>query len=194
MTVKKIKNLALVAAMSLMALPAFGASLWNDGSGNLVNDHKAAFVGDIITINVSDSTTATQKASTTLKQEEKMESTAGTGVIGQFIEAFGIESSDEYKGNGSTSSSGSLTTTVTAEVVEVMPNGNLVIEAKKSQVVNNETQYVILSGTVRPEDITRDNVVASTKIANLNINYRGKGATASRQKQGILNKLFDILF
>lgn len=183
----------LIMAAALSA-PARATSLWDDSRGNLFSDNKARYVGDLVTILVRESTTATNKGNTNLSQKEEMDSGTGVGFVGQFLEAFGIESEDKYTGGGSTTSSGVLNTTITAEVVEVLPNGNLVVEARRSMAVNDETQMMVLSGVIRPKDISRENVIASTKLSDVQLRYTGKGPIARRQKPGILNKIFDWVF
>jgi len=123
-----------------------------------------------------------------------MDSGAGTGILGKFFEQFGIKSSDQYATAGSTDKRDTLVTTISAEVVEVLPNGNLYIEARRSIVINEETQMVVLSGIVRGRDISGQNTIASNKIANAQINYTGRGPIARRQRPGILNKVFNWIF
>ena len=114
--------------------------------------------------------------------------------LGLLVEQFGIESSDEYSAAGSTDKSDSLVTTISAEVVEVLPNGNLYIEARRSIIINDETQMVVLSGVIRPRDITGSNTIPSNKMANAQITYTGRGPIARRQRPGILNKIFNWIF
>ncbi len=191
-------TLAALIVMSLTAVAfcasARAGSLWSDNSESLYSDKKALYVGDIVTITVNENTSATQKSNSAIKQDEKMSTTDGTGIIGKFLKAVGIEASDQYSSNGSTTSGSTLITKISAEVVEVLPNGNLLIEARRSMVVNAETQTMVLSGTIRPNDVGRNNQISSDVIANLNLRYEGKGPIAKRQKPGILNKLFDIIF
>lgn len=188
---------ALLAAVGTSAGPALsatGGSLWSDSSDSMFVDGKAHYLGDIVTIIINESTTGVNSSSTDVSQTEKMDAGTGTGVIGQFLQAFGIEAQDAYKGGGTTTSKGTLNTTVSAVVAEVLENGNLVIEARRSMVVNEETQTVVLSGVIRPRDVARDNTVPSSRIANAQIKYTGRGPIAKRQRAGILNKLFDWIF
>ncbi|MFA6450631.1 MAG: flagellar basal body L-ring protein FlgH [bacterium] len=192
---KKIRMIALIMmAAGMIAFRASAGSLWNDNSESMYADKKALYVGDIVTIVVNENTSATQKSKSSIKQNEKMDSSTGTGFIGQFLQAFGIQAGDQYSADGNTSSGSTLATTISAEVMEVLPNGNLLIEARKSMVVNAETQTVVLSGVIRPNDVARNNQIGSSVIANLNLRYEGKGPIAKRQKPGILNKLFDLIF
>jgi flagellar L-ring protein FlgH len=194
-TMKKIRMIALVlVAVGMIAFRASAGSLWNDNSESLYSDKKALYVGDIVTIVVNENTSATQKSKSSIKQNEKMATSDGTGVLSKFLNAFGFQADDQYSADGNTSSGSTLATTISAEVMEVLPNGNLLVEARKSMVVNAETQTVVLSGVIRPNDVGRNNQISSSVIANLNLRYEGKGPIAKRQKPGILNKLFDLIF
>ncbi len=191
---KTILALLIAAAAIGLSIPARAGSLWSDTNESLFIDSKALYVGDIVTIVVVENTSATQKSSSKIKQDEKLDSSDGTGIIGKFLNATGIKGSDQYSADGNTTSGNTLTTTISAEIMEVLPNGNLLVEARRSMVVNAETQTMVLSGVIRSTDVSRDNKIASSRISNLNIRYEGKGPIARRQKPGILNKLFDLVF
>jgi flagellar L-ring protein precursor FlgH len=184
----------VLAAVLFSAAPARAQSVWSDTAESLYGDSTARLVGDIVTIIVSETTRASTEASSDLSQEEQMESGAGTGILGKIFEQFGIESSDKYSTAGSTDKTDSLVTTISAEVVEVLPNGNLYIEARRSIIINEETQMVVLSGVIRPRDITGSNTIPSNKIASAQITYTGRGPIARRQRPGILNKIFNWIF
>lgn len=186
--------LLVLAAIFFTASAAPAQSLWSDTAESLYSDSTARFVGDILTIVVSETTRASTEANTDMSQQEQMDSGAGTGILGKFFEQFGIKSSDQYSTAGSTDKRDTLITTISAEVVEVLPNGNLYIEARRSIVINEETQMVVLSGIVRGRDISGENTIASNKIANAQINYTGRGPIARRQRPGILNKVFNWIF
>ncbi|MEW5946893.1 MAG: flagellar basal body L-ring protein FlgH [bacterium] len=186
--------IGIIVCMLSTALSAGATSLWDENRGYLFQDNKARYVGDVVTIVVNEVVSATQRSTTEITQTEEMDSGTGKGIIGKFLEEFGIQSSDKYTGEGTTRSTGNLRMTITAEVVEVLPNGNLVIEARKSVVVNKETQIMVLSGVIRGRDVTRDNTIPSTKISNAQLRYEGRGPIARRQKTGILNKIFDWIF
>ena len=184
----------LIVIGAYVAVPAIAGSLWSDTSESIFRDKKALYVGDIVTIIVNERTQATQESGTEISQEETMESGTGDGILGKLLEQFGIEASDQYESQGETTSGSTLRTTIAAEVIEVLPNGNLLIEARRSMVVNKETQTMIITGVIRTEDVDRGNQVDSMDIANLNIKYEGKGPIAKRQKPGLLNRIFDLIF
>lgn len=187
---------AIAAALMLFAAQAHApaASLWTETSDSLYSDQKALYVGDLVTIVVSERTSATQNASTNIEQQEQMEGEHGENLLSKFLENFEWEANDEYDADGRTAAGSTLNTTISAEVVEILPNGNLVIEARRSLVVNEETQTMILSGLIRSQDVVRDNRVSSQRIANLSIRYQGKGPISNRQRPGFLNKLFNMIF
>ena len=191
---RMIQTAAAVMFALSIALPTVADSLWTDTSDSLFGDKKALYVGDLVTIIVNQRTQAKQESNTEVTQEEKMESGTGDGILGKIFEKFGIEATDEYAAEGETTSGSTLSTTIAAEVVEVLPNGNLLIEARRSMVVNEETQTMIISGVIRPEDVGRNNRIDSMDIANLNIRYQGKGPISKRQKTGVLNKIFNFIF
>ncbi|MFH1021843.1 MAG: flagellar basal body L-ring protein FlgH [Planctomycetota bacterium] len=105
-----------------------------------------------------------------------------------------VEAKKDFNGKGSTERKNTVKARITAEVVQVMPNGNLVIEGKKKTKVNDEEEDLVLTGTVRPEDILPDNSVSSTKVADLRIRYEGKGPLATTQRRGWLHKFVDAVW
>src|SRR5690606_40090483 len=86
---------------------------------------------------------------------------------------------------GSRTRGGSLNARMTAQVVDVLPNGNLLIEGRQTIIVNEEEQISVVSGIVRPQDIAPDNTVLSTFIADATITYSGTGPIAEKQKPGL---------
>ncbi len=186
--------MAIAAVLGVFAVKAPATSLWTDTSDSLYADQKALFVGDIVTIVVSERTSATQNAKTGIKQSTNPTGKSGEGLISKFLQNFDYKAQDSYSADGKTNAGSTLNTTISAEVVEILPNGNLIIEARRSLVVNAETQTMILSGIIRSQDVVRDNRVSSQRIANLSIRYQGKGPISNRQRPGILNKIFNMIF
>jgi flagellar L-ring protein precursor FlgH len=98
---------------------------------------------------------------------------------------------NEFKGEATSDRSGMITASIGARVTEVLPNGNLVIFGKREMQVNNETQFIVVSGVVRPVDITPDNRVKSTYLADSRIEYNGQGVLAEKQKPGWGTRVLD---
>jgi len=99
--------------------------------------------------------------------------------------------SSDFEGTGETERSGALNAFMTAMIVDVMPNGNMVIEGNREVRVNAENQMITLTGLVRPRDISADNVILSTYIADARISYSGTGVLNDRQKPGWLTRALD---
>jgi flagellar L-ring protein FlgH len=159
-------------------------------------DRIARGVGDIVTIQIVENTTASAVAGTNTKSEYGASlSASGTGAL-DFIPLLSGDGAakSEHKGDGRTTRQGRLYGTVTARVVEVLPNGYLRLEGQKSVVINGERQLTILSGVVRTDDITPDNTVRSDLIADAEITFKGKGALANSERPGIIARVFDWLF
>jgi len=182
-------------------------SLWQDGGvlGELFVDHKARRVGDIVTVSIVEASAASNQAAT--KSGRKSSVSGGMESFFNlekrypsshpFFNPFssvkgGLESS--FDGSGSTSRSGKLTAYLTARVREVLPNGNLRIEGSREVMVNSERQYLLLSGIVRPKDISNSNVVLSTCIAEARIAYSGAGTVDDRQHPGWMARILDSVW
>ena len=108
-----------------------------------------------------------------------------------FSPSFGSTYKNDFDGEGETTRSGSFNTTIAVRVIEVLPNGNLVIEGKKETRLNNELQYIVLSGLVRPVDISTDNTVLSSKISDSRLEYSGSGVIADEQSPGWGRRILD---
>lgn len=96
--------------------------------------------------------------------------------------------------SGSTARGGTLEAKMTTRVVEIFPNGNLRIEGRQRIVINGEDQEIVVSGVVRPRDISPDNTVLSTYVADAEIVFNGTGVVGDKQTPGLLTRLLDWLF
>jgi flagellar L-ring protein FlgH len=169
-------------------------SLWNKTSRSLTEDVRAHAVGDTITIIVQETATASSSATTKTSKDESADFGGGTGLLRGLLRDFGLGAKTSMNGQGLTNRSGSLVTKMTAMIKEVLPNGNLVIEGVRTVGVNNEKQKIIISGTVRPQDINPDNTVSSIALANASVQYDGKGPVGDRQRKGLISTIFGWLF
>jgi flagellar L-ring protein precursor FlgH len=158
-------------------------------------DRKARLVNDVITIRVVESASASGEAKTGTGRE--------SSISGRVDSIFGISPknleleaslSNGYDGSGTTSRKNTLTASITAVVREVLPNGNLYIEGKKEVIINNERQYIVISGLVRPEDVLTDNTITSDLIADARIEYSGRGVLADKQRPGWLGRVIDYVW
>jgi len=176
-------------------IPPATGSLWDDRAGSLYDDFKARRVGDLVTIVVVENTTASARANTAVQKSESASTTAGVGPLLNFLwPELSASGRTESNTQGNTARAGTLQTRITVQVVETFPNGVLRIEGRRTLKINEETQTLVFSGLVRIRDIRADNTVPSTAIANAEIYFEGKGIVGSRQREGILTRLFKIIF
>ncbi len=182
-------------------------SLWQDNSplSELFINPKARRVGDIVTVKIVESSKATNKATTNTGRNSSI-SAGIDSFLGleqdypstrSFFSPFGEVKADfgsSFKGDGATSRSGDLTAYITARVTEVLPNGNLHIMGSREVAINNEKQFITLSGIVRSRDISQDNVILSTYISDARIAYSGAGIIDDRQRPGWMTKILNIIW
>jgi flagellar L-ring protein FlgH len=164
---------------------------------SLYSDVKAARVGDIVTVVILENTLATNSAKISTDKATTFETKGDEGTGGlDFIPGFsaGADISRTHEGNGSTERRGSMVSKMAAVVTEVSPTGCLVLRGEREIVINDEKETMVLTGMVRPRDISTGNVVYSTDIANAQITYKGKGLVTSGSKPGILARLVSTLF
>jgi flagellar L-ring protein FlgH len=175
-------------------------SLWQASSTGLAEDLKARRRGDIVTVVISEQASASKQASTGTSRASTM--AAGmpnllglekTPIKGWFDLANLLNASftSKFDGSGSTSRQETLQATISTKVMDVLPNGNLMIEGRRNVKVNNEDQIIVLTGTVRSRDVSSDNTISSSLIADARINYSGKGIISDRQKPGWLMNALD---
>jgi flagellar L-ring protein precursor FlgH len=179
--------------------PSAGPSIdWIAGLGL---DRRARAVNDLVTIRVVESIEGAGTADSAL--DKNSSASAGVGNLfgitkkvpaidpGNMV---GTSSDSKFKGSGATSRSGTLSATITARVMEVLPNGDLVLEGAREIDINGDRQMVVLTGVARPRDVSDENVVLSPAIGQLRIRYFGRGLMKDNLKPGwlirILNKVF----
>src|SRR3989304_3662956 len=172
-------------------------SLWSEDRPHafLFNDLKAQNVGDVVTVRIVESSKGNKNASTKTAKDSSL-STSISAFFGMSSDklsqaSVGTETSEKNDGAGYTSRSSELTAVITAGVIDVMPNGNLVIDGRREVVVNNETQLLYVTGIVRPEDIGPNNTVLSSYIADAKITYTGTGVVSDKQRVGWFVRLLD---
>lgn len=175
-------------------------SLWkeNDSRSFFFLDAKAGFVGDIVTVRVIENASGSKGAKTSTARTSSIAASTASlfGLPSDHLAKAGIGSdfTNSFDGDGSTSRSGSLTADVTAIVTKVYPNGNMEIAGRREVTINNEKEYLSISGIIRPEDIGPGNTVLSTVIADAKIEYSGLGVINDKQRPGWLMRLIDFIW
>ena len=157
-------------------------------------DPKARYVNDMVTILVMETTQAVASADATNSRSTSMSAGFDSffGAEKQIKELPNLVSgkgSSNFEGKGSTSRATTLETTLTARVIDVLPNGYLVVEGMREIRVNNENQSVYLTGIVRPEDINLNNTVLSSSVAQMSVRVQGRGVVSQPIKPGWLYRI-----
>jgi flagellar L-ring protein precursor FlgH len=186
--------------------PGLSASLWKESrrGTNLIVDDRAWQAMDLITIDIMENSQGIKQADTEVKQSSSILSGISKllGFQKDIVNSntkkipatdlpslINAESQNNYKGEGDTTRSSSLRASISAMVVEVLPSGVLRIEGEKIISVNQEEQIMVISGLVRTRDIDSNNNVQSTKIAQMRIDYYGKGIVGDAQREGWLSSI-----
>lgn len=187
---------ALLVGLCGVSATAGATSLWGaEGSAaSLFTDHKATGVGDLLTIVIVERAEATQSAKTSTGKDASFSIGPGLGILQASIPLVGAGGGDKLASSGVTTRGGTLSAKMTAKVIEVLPNGNLVIEGRQTITLNGENQEIVITGVIRPHDVSPDNTVLSTYVADARIAYKGAGALGDKQQPGILTRLFNWLF
>ncbi len=178
---------------------------------NLFDDNRGKRVGDIVTVEVSESTIIDNGETSTTNNSNKTSgevdnnkfargiiSGLRTGRNARFdartANSFSMEYKNDFSGKGTYDSKRSVILTLTAMIVEVLDNGNLVLEGKRDVEVNKEKYILKLTGIARPIDITTSNTINSRQMSNVNFGLEGKGWLTRAGKKGWFNRLQDIFW
>lgn len=178
--------------------PTEGAIYRGGGGGlSLFADRRARDVGDLLTIQLVENTTAQTTATTQVGKDSSID-IGGPDLFGAPVTIGGREvlgasasGSRDFEGNGRSAQSNRLQGSVTVTVVQRLPNGNLVVEGSKNLRLNQGDELVQVQGIVRPSDISTDNTVASSRVADARIVYGGRGAIAQSNAMGWLGRFFN---
>ncbi|HYF03722.1 MAG TPA: flagellar basal body L-ring protein FlgH [Patescibacteria group bacterium] len=196
-TFKKLRfvfGIAIVIAILTAAIPV-NAQFIQNSSRSLFSDVKAYKEGDAITIYIMENVEANNDAATS------QSSSTSVGVQGQ-VDVNGnggsisgsLGTENNFRGRGATSRNERLRARLSAKIMGVEPNGNMLIEGKRTTKVNGEMQTITVTGLVRPVDVQSDNSVYSYNISDLTLIYEGDGTLTKTQEPGLITKFIRILF
>ena len=176
-------------------------SIYAAGPGlQLYGDRRARDVGDLLTIVLSESTIAQTSASTSVSKESDISlgspNLLGAPVTlgGRDILSASANGSRDFSGSGNSAQSNRLAGSLTVQVIERLPNGNLVVSGKKNLRLNQADEMVQVQGIVRQADISYDNTISSAKVADARIAYGGRGAVAQSNAMSWLGRFFNSAF
>lgn len=177
--------------------PVTGSLFHNASYRPAFEDRRARMVGDNVTINIVENVTASQKSSSTV--DRTSEASGGITSL-PFIKksladrttlAAGSEST--FSGKGGTESANTFTGSITTTVVDVLPNGHLVVTGEKQIGVNQNVDVLRFSGTIDPRVMQPGSIVNSTQVANVRVESRGRGAQNEAQAMGWMNRFFNTI-
>lgn len=177
----------------LVAFPVGATSLWSDEAANLYRDKVASEIGDLVTIIIVEKSNATQRASTETSQGAALSGGPGLGIF-DFVKTFSVNYDDKNGADGMTTRQGLLDARITAQIIDRLPNGTLVIRGTKIIAINGENQEIEITGVVRQADIKKNNTIESTYMTDVEIRYTGQGTVGNKQKPGLLERFFNWLF
>lgn len=178
-------------------------SLYNPNQyRSIYEDGRARRVGDIVTINVVEQQSGSQEVTTDATRTNT--TSASIAALGKRKSLFGIpigaetpifegSSSSDLQGDAESTRNSAITATLAARVINVLPDGNLQIEAVREITLNDETQFMVVTGIIRARDIAANNTIASTQIANAKIEYYGRGVLSQKQKPGWLSRFLEMV-
>lgn len=162
---------------------------------NPLADRSARRVGDVVTILIQESSTASFNASTTTSRKDTNDaSLTKIPLLTSLLNGLGTTSNSATAGTGATTQVGNFTAKITCLVKKVLPNGNMIIEGQRWIKVNKNYQSFKISGVIRPDDVRVDNTVLSENVAEAEITADGKGQISDRQRRGFLTRILEWLF
>ena len=176
------------------AVVANGSIFNSVASRPLFEDRRARFVGDVITINIAETVQASKKSDTKSERTQSLSAAVPTitGLPVKSLQGLGLEANDsnKFSGKGENSSSNAFKGTITVTVIDVYPNGNLLVSGEKTIGLKEGEEFVRFSGVVNPSTISGTNSVISTQVADARIEYKANGFLDSSQVMGWLGRFF----
>jgi len=160
----------------------------------LFEDRRARYVGDTITVKITESTTASTKSNNKLDKSNTASASVsglsklpGQGMVGLNLDA---KSANAFSGKGEAASNNIFNGNMTVTVIDVMPNGNLLVSGEKQVAIGDEQEFVRISGVVNPSYVDAFNTVDSSRIADARIEYKSSGQLAEGMIMGWLARFF----
>lgn len=180
-------------------------SLFQEARSDYFTDLRACRAGDILMVEVVENSKAKKKNDTKAERtneykaeipyllgyEDRLRLGSGSDPTKTNSPLIQADFTSKHDAKAELKKEDTMTTSIGCTVIEVLPNGNMIIRGSRELQVNGETQYIVLQGTVRPSDITSSNTVLSTQLADSKIYYTGRGVLTDKQKPGWLARLLD---
>jgi flagellar L-ring protein FlgH len=177
-------------------------SLWERRDpryANLFQDNRARNIGDLVTITIAESTVSNSQDQRNMAKNTNAtasvqvgNASSGTGTGGSPL--FTVTSNRTFTGNSQLTQNRTFTDQLAATVVDIMPNGNLVVEGYRNVLISGEERCLRISGVIRQQDIVYGNIIPSTSVANFRISYLGRGPESRFANQNYLGKIVNRIW
>lgn len=174
-----------------------------EGTNSLYTEKRARRVGDVITVMIEETNQAVNSAGSQSQKASGVALGAGSGYLGAGVygnsilsnipNQIGVGASSANQGQGSSSRASTITGQMTAKIISILPSGNYVIDGSRYVEVNDEKQTIDVTGEIRADDISSDNIVLSSRIANAKIKFTGVGPASETAKPGLLTRVLSWL-
>ncbi|HYG21185.1 MAG TPA: flagellar basal body L-ring protein FlgH [Verrucomicrobiae bacterium] len=197
------RHLNSLAVAALLAGPCVvpAQSIWQDRATPMYSDKRGTAVGDIITIVVQENTTTSKDNKTATSKQSAMDasiasflySPAASGLLtkGGQLPAIKMSSKNDFSGGGTIANTERMIARVAVQVIDVLPNRNLIVEGKRETSFSGEKQTVVLRGVVRENDVLANNTVFSYNVADATIQIVSKGTISDTQRKGWFSRIWD---
>ena len=184
---------------------AHADTLWSTQTASVFNAVRAWKVGDIVMVHILLKASAVHEAGTNTSRQSGISAEvydlydqysvdSGSNKGERRLSDLRLRGKNNFRGMGSTSRKSSVKATISAVVIGILENGNLLINGEQMANINNETEVIQIKGVVRPQDIAEDNSVKSQQIAGLNVSVKGQGIVGEKQSPGMVANMFNWIF
>ena len=190
--ITKLYILTVAVIIGIVNSSVFAESLYNEQTYRpLINDHRARAVGEILTVLIYETASSTTSAESDTNKSTDMSINAG---YDDTVHDASLGIGNNSGGGGTINRTGRLMASVSVTIESILPNGEMQLKGEQSIEFNNENQFIHIEGRIRPEDISTDNTVLSTRLADAKIRYVGEGLLGRSQEPGYLTKFFNWIF
>ncbi|MDR2207919.1 MAG: flagellar basal body L-ring protein FlgH [Azoarcus sp.] len=174
-------------------------AIWQPGHGrSLLEDRRARYVGDIITVNLVERTSAQKNANASTNRNSSL--SGGISAISGNLPLSGLSglsaeagTASAFEGKGASAANNAFNGTITVTVIDVLGNGNLLVSGEKMLTINQGNEFIRFSGVVNADNISASNTVQSTQVADARIEYRGSGFVEEANNMGWLQRFFNFI-
>jgi flagellar L-ring protein precursor FlgH len=173
---------------------ASNGSIYGGAARPIFEDRRARMVGDTLTVNIVEKTQASKSANTNAAKsaDTSVGISSLAGVPGKFLAPLSVGANNDtsFSGKGASAANNAFTGTITVTVIEVYPNGNLLVSGEKQVAINQGQEFIRFSGVVNPNYVTSSNSVQSVQVADARVEYKGSGYIDEAQTMGWMQRIF----